>query len=189
MEIRFDIILSSTTTEGEFKMANFSESRIQTMLNELKDEFGSDIATRELAILELEDMERKGCTHESANKFDQCRDCPNSEKCPVLDWEKHHPEYANDELAVKIKVLEAGGEEAYKAKLKAQEEAKRKAEEEAQRATDTDKVEAARYLLNIYFKSKIDCPESDVLDAVNNILYAKSKPAIQEVISNVYRNK
>lgn len=170
-------------------MANFSESRIQTMLNELKDEFGPDIATRELAILELEDMERKGCTHESANKFDQCRDCSNSEKCPVLDWEKRHPEYANDELAMKIKVLETGGEEAYKVKLEAQAEAKKKAEEEANRATDTDKVEAARYLLNVYFKSKIDCLESDVLDAISNILYAKSKPAMQEVISNLYKSR
>ena len=100
-------------------MANFSESRIQTMLSELKDEFGPDIATRELAILELEDLERKGCTHESDNTFDQCYGCPNSEKCPLLDWQKRHPEYANDELAMKIKVLEAGGEEAYQKKLAA----------------------------------------------------------------------
>jgi hypothetical protein len=170
-------------------MANFSESRIQTMLNELKDEFGPDIATRELAILELEDMERKGCTHESANKFDQCRDCPNSEKCPVLDWEKRHPEYANDELAMKIKVLEAGGEEAYKAKLEAQAEAKRKAEEEANRATDTDKVEAARYLLNVYFKSKTTHTESAVLYAVNEVLYAETKTEIQEKMKEFAEEK
>lgn len=170
-------------------MANFSESRIQTMLNELKDEFGPDIATRELAILELEDMERKGCTHESANKFDQCRDCPNSEKCPVLDWEKHHPEYANDELAMKIKVLEAGGEEAYRAKLEAQAEAKRKAEEEANRATDTDKVEAARYLLNVYFKSKTTHTESAVLYAVNEVLYAETKTEIQEKMKEFAEEK
>ena len=170
-------------------MANFSESRIQTMLNELKDEFGPDIATRELAILELEDMERKGCTHESANKFDQCRDCPNSEKCPVLTWEKRHPEYANDELAMKIKVLEAGGEEAYKAKLEAQAEAKRKAEEEANRATDTDKVEAARYLLNVYFKSKTTHTESAVLYAVNEVLYAETKTEIQEKMKEFAEEK
>lgn len=170
-------------------MANFSESRIQTMLNELKDEFGPDIATRELAILELEDMERKGCTHESANKFDQCRDCPNSEKCPVLDWEKRHPEYANDELAMKIKVLEAGGEEAYKAKLEARAEAKRKAEEEANRATDTDKVEAARYLLNVYFKSKTTHTESAVLYAVNEVLYAETKTEIQEKMKEFAEEK
>lgn len=133
-------------------MANFSESRIQTMLNELKDEFGPDIATRELAILELEDMERKGCTHESANKFDQCRDCPNSKKCPVLDWEKRHPEYANDELATKIKILEAGGEEAYKEKLKRQEEAKKKAEEEQKKKLDYDTLKSKLFdILDDYF--------------------------------------
>lgn len=111
-------------------MANFTEDQIQEMINELKDEFGPEIATRELAVLELEDMERKGCTHESANKFDQCYDCPNSEKCPMLDWQKRHPEYANDELAMKIKVLEAGGEEAYKAKMQKKIDAER--EQEAQ---------------------------------------------------------
>lgn len=151
-------------------MANFSESRIQAMLSELKDEFGPDIATRELALLELEDMERKGCTHESVNKFDQCRDCPNSEKCPVLDWQKRHPEYANDELAMKIKVLEAGGEEAYKARLKAQEEAKK--------ATDIDRAEACRHLLDLFRKSKLTATEGGVLDLVENILNAKTKAEI-----------
>ena len=43
-------------------MANFTEKQIQGMLDDLRDEFGQDIATRELALLELEDMKRKGCT-------------------------------------------------------------------------------------------------------------------------------
>lgn len=107
---------------------NFSEARIQAMLTELRDEYGPEIATRELAVLELEDLARKGCTHESAGRFDECRDCPNSEKCPMIDWWKRHPEYVNDELAKKIRILEAGGEEAYKEKQKQLEEAKRKAE-------------------------------------------------------------
>ena len=164
-------------------MANFSESRIQAMLTELRDEFGPDIATRELALLELEDMERKGCVHESASKFDQCRDCPSLEKCPVLDWQKRHPEYANDELAMKIKVLEAGGEEAYKAKLKAQEEAKRKAEEEAQKATDIDRAEACRHLLDLFRKSKLTATEGGVLDLVENILNAKTKAEIWDEVN------
>ena len=164
-------------------MANFSESRIQSMIIELRDEYGPEIATRELAILELEDMERKGCTHESANKFDQCRDCPSSEKCPVLDWEKRHPEYANDELAMKIKVLEAGGEEAYKAKLKAREEARRKAEEEAQKATDADRANACRHLLDLFHKSKLTATEGGVLDLINNILNAKTKAEIWDEVA------
>ena len=161
-------------------MANFTEKQIQGMLDDLRDEFGWDITTRELALLELEDMKRKGCALEYACKYDQCRGCSISDKCPVIDWDKRHPEYANDELAMKIKVLEAGGEEAYKAQLKAQEEAKKKVEEEAQLATDTDRVNACRYLLNLFYKSKLSISESDVLDLINNILYAKTKAEIYD---------
>ena len=159
-------------------MANFTEKQIQGMIAELRDMFGSDIATRELALLELEDMKRKGCALEYACKYDQCRSCSISDKCPVVSWEKHHPEYANDALAMKIKVLEAGGEEAYKAQLKAQEEAKKKAEEEAHLVTDTDRVNACRNVLNFYYKSKSFASEVKVLDLVNKILYAKTKAEI-----------
>lgn len=160
-------------------MANFTEKQIQGMLDDLRDEFGWDIATRELALLELEDMKRKGCALEYACKFDQCRGCSISNKCPVIGWEKRHPEYVDDELAMKIRVLEAGGEEAYKAKLKAQEEAKKKAEK-AQKVTDTDRVNACRYLLNLFYKSKLSISEGDVLDLINNILYAKTKAEIYD---------
>ena len=162
-------------------MANFTEKQIQGMLDDLRDEFGWDIATRELALLELEDMKRKGCALEYACKFDQCRGCSISNKCPVIGWEKRHPEYVDDELAMKIRVLEAGGEEAYKARLKAQEEAKKEAKkkaEKAQKATDTDRVNACRHLLNLFYKSKLSVSESEVLDSVNNILCAKSKAEI-----------
>ena len=110
-------------------MANFTETQIQTMIKQLRDEYSPDIATRELAILELEDMKRKGCVLDFANRYDECCACPKANECPVCTWEKRHPEYRDDELAMKIKVLEAGGEEAYKEKLKRQEEAKKKAEE------------------------------------------------------------
>ena len=158
-------------------MANFTEKQIQGMLDDLRDEFGQDIATRELALLELKDLKRKGCTG-YAFTYDQCRVCSMSNKCPMLNWQDRHPEYANDELAMKIKVLEAGGEEAYKAKLKAQEEAKKKAEEEARVVTDTDRVNACRHLLNLFYKSKLSVSESEVLNSVNNILYAKTRAEI-----------
>ena len=158
-------------------MANFTEKQIQGMLDDLRDEFGWDIATRELALLELEDMKRKGCTG-YAFTYDQCRVCSMSNKCPKRNWQDRHPEYANDELAMKIKVLEAGGEEAYKAKLKAQEEAKKKAEEEARVVTDTDRVNACRHLLNLFYKSKLSVSESEVLNSVNKILYAKTRAEI-----------
>ena len=158
-------------------MANFTEKQIQGMIADLRDEFGPDIATRDLALLELEDMKRKGCTG-YAFTYDQCRVCSMSDKCPMLNWQDRHPEYANDELAMKIKVLEAGGEEAYKAKLKAQEEAKKKAEEEARVVTDTDRVNACRHLLNLFYKSKLSVSESEVLNSVNKILYAKTRAEI-----------
>lgn len=166
-------------------MADFSEKLIQSTLKALKDEFGPEIATRELAILELEDMKRKGCSQDFASRYETCYSCPNSEKCPVIDWEKRHPEYANDELAKKIRILEAGGEEAYKAKLKAQEEAKKRAEEEAKRASDVDRADACRYVLDLYLKSKVGVPEAKILEIANSILYAKTKDEIQSEVAKV----
>ncbi len=161
-------------------MADFTEKQIEGMRKNLKDYGGFDPAfiTRELAILELEDLKRKGCTLE-----DNCGECYTCSafkdgKCPMIDWEKRHPEYANDELAKKIKILEAGGEEAYNAKLKAQEEARKKAEEEAQKATDADRANACRYILHLFYESKLTATKGRILDLVNNILWAKTKAEI-----------
>ena len=169
-------------------MANFTETQIQGMLIQLKDEFGPEIATRELALLELEDMQRKGCALEYTCKFDQCYTCSISDKCPVIDWEKRHPEYANDTLAMKIKVLEAGGEEAYKAKLKAQEEAKKKAEEEKNRAKDEDRIDAACKVLQIIRDSKQPVSAlmiNEVVDLIRNAKTTKLEleTAIQKLSS------
>ena len=165
-------------------MADFTEPQIQGMLKALRDDMGYP-ATRELAILELEDMKRKGCLCERTDGY--CIGCSamagGSGNCPMNDWEKRHPEYKNDELAMRIKILEAGGEEAYKAKLKAQEEAKKKAEEEAQKATDADRANACRYLLNLFYKSKLTATEGGILDLVNNILYAKTKAEIWDEVA------
>ena len=162
----------------------FSEARIKSMIIDLRDEYGPEIATRELAILELEDMVRKGCTHESASTYDQCRDCPNSEKCPVLDWQKRHPEYANDELAMKIKVLEAGGEEAYKEKQKRIEEAKKQAEEEKNRAKDEDRIDAACKVLQIIKDSKQPVSALMISAVVDLIRNAKTtKPELEAAIA------
>lgn len=165
-------------------MANFTEKQIQEMMTALKWEYGFDNNTRELAILELEDLKRKGCTLEHIG---DCRGCSASTKennyCPLCDWEKRHPEYANDELAMKIKVLEAGGEEAYKEKQKRIEEAKRKAEEEAQKATDADRANACRHLLDLFHKSKLTATEGGVLDLINNILNAKTKAEIWDEVA------
>ena len=162
-------------------MANFNEIQIQTMIKQLRDEYGPDIATRELAVLELEDMKRKGCVLDFSNRFDECRSCPKADECPVLTWEKRHPEYANDELAMKIKVLEAGGEEAYKEKLKRQEEAKR----EAERATDTDKIEAICFIRRTYFEhgSEIGVDPLAMLNNIDEIIKSKTKSEIKAIVA------
>ena len=155
-------------------MANFTETQIQTMITQLRDEYGPDIATRELAILELEDMKRKGCVLDFANRYDECCACPKANECPVCTWEKRHPEYRDDELAMKIKVLEAGGEEAYKEKLKRQEEAKKKAEEEQKKKLDYDTLKSKLFdILDDYFINKKYATEAGPLaDIVLLIDYA-----------------
>lgn len=155
-------------------MENFTESQIQGMICGLKDEFGPEIATRELALLELEDMKRKGCIFEYASNFDPCRGCSMSSSCPVIGWEKRHPEYANDELAMKIKMLEAGGEEAYHEKMKRQEEAKKRLEEENQKKLDFDTLKRKLFdILDDYFINKKYATEAGPLaDIVLLIDYA-----------------
>jgi len=170
-------------------MANFTETQIQGMLKALRDDMGYP-ATRELAILELEDMKRKGCLCERTDGY--CIGCSamagGSGNCPMNDWEKRHPEYANDELAMKIKILEAGGEEAYIAKLKAQEEAKRKAEEEKNRAKDEDRIDAACKTLQIIRDSKQPISAlmiNEVVDLIRNTKTTKLEldAAIQKLSS------
>ena len=113
-------------------MANFTEKQIQEMISALKWDFGIDNNIRELAILELEDLKRKGCTLENIGECHGCSATKNGSECPLCGWEKRHPEYANDELAMRITVLEAGGEEAYKEKMKKREELHKKEDEAIQ---------------------------------------------------------
>ena len=122
----------------------FTEAQIRGMIESLRDDFPEEIATRELALLELEDLARKGCLLE--NEHDSCICCSafGKGKCPMSDWHKRHPEYMNDELATKIRILEAGGEEAYREKQKRIEEAKKQAEAAKQALADAKKkIDAA----------------------------------------------
>ena len=65
-----------------------------------RDDIG--VYDEELARLELEDAERKGC-HIEYGPY--CLNCPANKEgnCPLNDWQKRHPEYVNDELNRKIK--------------------------------------------------------------------------------------
>ena len=75
---------------------------IISLANENHYELGLDDSVAfKLAELQYKDHKRKGCICETA----QCYECRMFAKCPMLDWEKRHPEYAKDELAMKIRVL------------------------------------------------------------------------------------
>lgn len=52
-----------------------------------------------LAKLDYEDLKRKGCTLETT----VCPLCSKMGNCPMIDWEKRHPEYVDDELARQIR--------------------------------------------------------------------------------------
>lgn len=82
---------------------NFSEKRIEIQMKAQRDEYYGK-SSRELAILELEDAVRKGCLLES-DYGDSCIGCSAFAKgeCPMIGWEKRHPEYRDDELDRKIK--------------------------------------------------------------------------------------
>jgi len=50
-------------------------------------------------------------------------------------------------------------------------------------ATDADRAEACRYLLNLYYKSKLTATEGGILDLINNILWAKTKAEIWDEVA------
>lgn len=159
-------------------MADFTENQIQQMMTTLKWEYGIDNNTRELAILELEDLKRKGCTLEHIGECrGNCSACK-GDYCPLNDWEKRHPEYANDELAMRIKILEAGGEEAYKAKLAAQEEAKKRAEEEAK--NEASNIALANDLKNDIIKTaNCECTSHHLQDLLERYVQIRIYLAIK----------
>lgn len=96
-------------------------SKVDEMIRENRQEYGFDLPedeARELAELQLKDLERKGCTLENIGECYGCSATKDGSECPLCDWEKRHPEYADDELAMKIKALENKARDQLKAKVK-----------------------------------------------------------------------
>ena len=131
-------------------------SKIDKMIRENRQEYGIDLPedeARELAEMQLEDLKRKGCTLESIGECWGCSATKNGTECPLCDWEKRHPEYANDDLAMKIKALENKARDQFRAEMKTKvigEFKKLKVEVDlteaakALEATASDMIEAAR---------------------------------------------
>ena len=119
-------------------------SKVDEMIRENKQNYGIDLPedeARELAELQLEDLKRKGCTLENIGECYGCSVAKNGLECPLYDWEKRHPEYANDELAMKIKALENKSRDQFKAEMRA-----KVIEEFKKLKADVDLSEAAKDL-------------------------------------------
>lgn len=119
-------------------------SAIDELIQANKFEFGIDLPedeARELAELQLEDLKRKGCTLEHISECHGCSATENGSECPLCDWEKRHPEYANDELAMKINALESKANDRFKTGVKA-----KVTDEFKKLKVEVDLTEAARAL-------------------------------------------
>jgi len=78
-----------------------TEKLINDMMAYAKDEYGvkDNETLREIALLEIEDLKRKGCLLYGP----YCMGCPaHNEKCPMNDWQTRHPEYIGDKLEQKL---------------------------------------------------------------------------------------
>ena len=83
---------------------DFTRPERNTMIANLRDEYGDREFSEELINLELQDLWRKGCHHlESMCFMPSCRE--NNGHCPLDDWEKQHPEYKDDAIAKRLKEL------------------------------------------------------------------------------------
>lgn len=95
-------------------------SRIDEMIRKNTQD-GIDLPedeARELAEMQLEDLKRKGCTLENIGECHGCSATKGGSECPLCGWEKRHPEYADDELAMKIKTLENKAKDQFCAEMK-----------------------------------------------------------------------
>lgn len=86
---------------------DFTADERNTIIQSLRDEYGDREFSDELVLLECQDIWRKGC--HNLEHCDDCRGCGNGYdvgfNCSMLDWEKSHPEYKDDELAKRLKEL------------------------------------------------------------------------------------
>ena len=87
---------------------DFTAAERNTIIAGLRDEYGDREFSEELILLECQDLWRKGC--HNLEHCDDCRGCGKTgydvgSNCGLLNWEKRHPEYKDDELAKRLKEL------------------------------------------------------------------------------------
>ena len=85
---------------------DFTAAERNTIIAGLRDEYGDREFSDELVLLECQDMWRKGChSLEDTEDCRGCTCCSDMSECPVMTWEKRHPEYKDDALAKRLKEL------------------------------------------------------------------------------------
>ena len=82
---------------------DFTTAERNTIIQGLRDEYGDREFSNELVLLECQDLWRKGC--HNLKDTEDCRGCGLHGECGLIDWEKRHPEYKDDELAKRLKEL------------------------------------------------------------------------------------
>lgn len=85
---------------------DFTRAERKCIICSLQDEYGDQPISDELVLLECQDMWRKGC--HSLEDIEDCRGCTccsDMSECPMMTWEKRHPEYKDDALAKRLKEL------------------------------------------------------------------------------------
>lgn len=82
---------------------DFTAAERNTIIQGLRDEYGDCEFSEELILLECQDLWRKGC--HNLEHCGECHGCGPNGECGLIDWEKRHPEYNDDELAKRLKEL------------------------------------------------------------------------------------
>ena len=162
-------------------------SKIDEMIRENRQEYGIDLPEdeeRELAELQLEDLKRKGCTLENIGECHGCSATKDGSECPLCDWEKHHPEYASDELAMKIKDLENKARDQLKAKVKT-----KVIGEFKKLKVDVDLTEAAR-ALEIAARDMIEAArEFEKVEGQSDEIQLKALAKVNEALDKIRHSK
>ena len=168
---------------------NFTESQIAQMEHALKYMFGvgdglDESEHRELAELQLEDLERKGCTLENLDECHGCSATADGSECPLCDWEKRHPEYKDDELERKIKALEDKSERVIAAKMRAQ-----TTEEFKKLKTKLDLSEAVK-ALEVAARDMIEAAKGfEQMEGQSDEVQLKALAKVNEAFNRIYHTK
>lgn len=162
-------------------------SKIDEMIRENKEEYGIDLPedeARELAELQLKDLERKGCTLENIGECRGCSATKDGSECPLCDWEKRHPEYANDELAKRIKALENKSRDKFRAEMKT-----KVIGEFKKLKVDVDLSEAAR-ALEVAARDMIEAArEFEEVEGQSDEVQLKALAKVNEALGKIRHSK